>query len=76
MTIGICTTRKFTTVYVFTLGVGSISERSTLQKRVAQSITEVEYVTTSKPTNEAIWLDMFIMKIVLTQNVVNLHYDS
>ena len=36
--------RKSTTGYVFTLGGGCISWRSTLQKCVAQSTTEAEYV--------------------------------
>ncbi|OAE30804.1 hypothetical protein AXG93_857s1050 [Marchantia polymorpha subsp. ruderalis] len=68
--------RRSTTGYVFTLGGGSISWRSTLQKCVAQLTTEAEYVTAAEAAKEAIWLDKLIMKMGLTQGMVNLHCDS
>ncbi|OAE33501.1 hypothetical protein AXG93_1467s1030 [Marchantia polymorpha subsp. ruderalis] len=68
--------RRSTTGYVFTLGGGSISWRSTLQKCVAQSITEAEYVAVAEASKEAIWLDRLIIEMGLKQGVVNLHWDS
>ena len=40
--------RRSTTGYIFTLGGGCISWRSTLQKCVAQSTTEAEYVAVTE----------------------------
>ncbi|OAE29694.1 hypothetical protein AXG93_509s1470 [Marchantia polymorpha subsp. ruderalis] len=68
--------RRSTTGYVFTLGGGSISWRSTLQKCVAQSTTEAEYVAAAEAAKEAIWLDRLIMEMGLKHGVVNLHSDS
>ncbi|OAE30267.1 hypothetical protein AXG93_2956s1180 [Marchantia polymorpha subsp. ruderalis] len=68
--------RRSTTGYVFTLGGGSISWRSTLQKCLAQSTTEAEYVAAAEAAKEAIWLDRLIMEMGLKQNGVNLHCDS
>lgn len=67
---------RSTTGYVFTLGGGSISSRSTLQKCVTQSTTEAEYVAAAEAAKEAIWLNKLIMEMELTQSVINLHCDS
>lgn len=64
--------RRSTIKYVFTLGGGSISWRFTLHKRVAQFTMEAMYVVAAKTTKEAIWLDGLIMKMGLTQDVINL----
>lgn len=47
-----------------------------MQKCVAQSTTEAEYVAAAEAAKEAIWLDKLIMEMGLTQGVVNLHCDS
>lgn len=44
--------------------------------KVAQSITEVEYVAAAEVANEAIWFDKLIIEMKLKHEVVNLHYDS
>ncbi|OAE25327.1 hypothetical protein AXG93_4620s1410 [Marchantia polymorpha subsp. ruderalis] len=67
---------RSTTGYVFTFGGGSISWRSILQKCVAQSTTEAEYVAAAEAEKEVIWLDWLIMEMGLTQGVVDLHCDS
>ncbi|OAE30129.1 hypothetical protein AXG93_246s1000 [Marchantia polymorpha subsp. ruderalis] len=54
------------TGYVFTLGGGSISWGSILQKCVAQSTIEAEYVAATEAAKEAIWLDRLIMEMGLT----------
>lgn len=68
--------RKSTTGYVFTLGGGCISWRSTLQKCVAQSTTEAEYVAAAEAAKEAIWLDRLVTEMGLKQGLVQLHCDS
>ena len=68
--------RRSTTGYMFTLGGGCISWRSVLQKCVAQSTTEAEYVAAAEATKEAIWLNRLITEMGLTQASVNLHCDS
>ncbi|MCO5569008.1 hypothetical protein L7F22_022714 [Adiantum nelumboides] len=49
-------TRKSTSGYVFTLAGGAISWCSRLQKIVALSTTEAEYISATKASKEAIWL--------------------
>jgi ATP-binding cassette subfamily B (MDR/TAP) protein 1 len=68
--------RKSTTGYVFTLGGGCISWRSTLQKCVAQSTTEAEYVAVAEAAKEAVWLDKLVTEMGLPHDIVNLHCDS
>lgn len=68
--------RRSTTGYIFSLAGGSISWRSTLQKCVAQSTTEAEYVAVAEAAKEAIWLDRLVMEMGLPQTCVNLYYDS
>jgi hypothetical protein len=68
--------RRSTTGYMFTLGGGCISWRSTLQKCVAQSSTEAEYVAAAEAAKEAIWLNRLVTEMGLTQANVNLHCDS
>ena len=68
--------RRSTTGYVFTLGGGCISWRSTLQKCIAQSTTEAEYVAAAEATKEAIWLDRLVTEMGLPHEIVTLHCNS
>ena len=49
-------TRKFTSGYVYTLASGAISWCSRLQRIVALSTTEAEYISATEASKEAIWL--------------------
>ncbi|MCO5562840.1 hypothetical protein L7F22_016475 [Adiantum nelumboides] len=49
-------TRKSTSGYVFTLARGAVSWCSKLQKIVASSTTEAEYISATEASKEAIWL--------------------
>ncbi|MCO5603651.1 hypothetical protein L7F22_057802 [Adiantum nelumboides] len=49
-------TRKSTSGYVFTLAGGAVSWCSRLQKIVALSTTEAEYISATEASEEAIWL--------------------
>ena len=48
---------------MFTLGSGAISWRSVNQSCIADSTTEVEYVTTSEAAKEAVWLCKFLQNL-------------
>ena len=49
-------TRKSTSGYVFTIAGGAVSWCSRLQKIVALSTTEAEYISATEASKEAIWL--------------------
>ena len=53
-------TRRSTSGYVFTLSGGAVSWQSKLQKSVAQSSTEAEYVALSLAAKEGIWIRRFL----------------
>ena len=73
---GCLDTRRSTTGYVFTLGGGCISWKSTLQKCISQSTTEAEYVAAAEATKEAIWLDRLITEMGLEHGKMTLNCDS
>ena len=68
--------RKSTTEFVFTLGGITISWASNLQKIVTLSITEAEYVATTKVGKEMIWLHGFLDELGKKQEMRILHSDS
>ena len=49
-------TRKSTSGYIFTVAGGAVSWCSKLQKIVALSTTEAEYISATEASKEAIWL--------------------
>ena len=55
--------RKSTTEYVYTLGGTVISWVSKLQKIVAFSTTEAEYVAVTEASKEIIWLQTFLEEL-------------
>jgi ABC-type dipeptide/oligopeptide/nickel transport system permease subunit len=55
--------RNSTTGYVFTLGGAAISWVSRLQKNVALSITEAEYVAAVEACKEMTWLRSLIIEL-------------
>ena len=68
--------RKSTTRFVFTLGGTTISWALNLQKIVALSTIETEYVAATKVGNEMIWLDSFLDELGKKQELGILHSDS
>ncbi|PKA59147.1 Retrovirus-related Pol polyprotein from transposon TNT 1-94 [Apostasia shenzhenica] len=68
--------RKSTSGYVFTLGGTAISWMSKLQKCVALSTTEAEYVAISEAGKEIHWLISFLKEIGKEQNNSVLFSDS
>ena len=52
--------RKSTSRYVFTLGGGAISWRSTKQSCIANSTMEAKYVAACEAVKEVVWLKKFL----------------
>jgi ATP-binding cassette subfamily B (MDR/TAP) protein 1 len=68
--------RKSTTGYVYTLGGTAISWSSTLQKIVALSTTEAEYVAVSESAKEIVWLQSFLKELGKMNEKGTLYSDS
>ena len=69
-------TRRSTTGYVFTIGGTAISWASKLQKIVALSTTEAEYVALTEASKEMLWLDRFLEELGNKQDNCVLYSDS
>jgi hypothetical protein len=68
--------RKSTSGYVFTFGNTAISWMSRLQKCVALSTTEAEYIAISEAGKEMVWLKNFLKEIGKEQDKSVLFSDS
>lgn len=68
--------RKSTTGYVFTLGGTAISWGSKLQKVVALSTTEAEYIAVTEASKEMVWLQNFLGELGKGQTNSILYSDS
>lgn len=69
-------TRRSTSGVVFTFGGNTISWKSSLQKVVALSSTEAEYMALTDAANEAVWLKGLVSELGFAQGSVNIHCDS
>ena len=67
--------RKSITMYVYTLGGTTISWVSKLQKIIALSNIEAEYVAITKASKEIIWLQLFLEELGQKQENEVLHCD-
>jgi hypothetical protein len=68
--------RRSTTGYVFTTGGTAVSWISKLQKVVALSTIEAEYVVATEASKEMIWLQRFMEELGKKQENSRLYYDS
>jgi hypothetical protein len=68
--------RRSTTGYVFTIGGTTVSWISKLQKVVALSTTEAEYVASTEASKEMIWLQRFMEELGKKQENNRLYCDS
>ena len=68
--------RKSTTGYLFTFSGGAISWQSKLQKCVALSTTEAEYIAATEAGKEMIWLKRFLQELGLNQMEYIVYCDS
>ena len=68
--------RRSTTWYVFTIGGTSVSWISKMQKVVALSTTEAEYVAATEASKEMIWLQRFMEELGKKHENSRLYCDS
>jgi hypothetical protein len=68
--------RRRTTGYVFTIGGTTVSWISKVQKVVALSTTEAEYVAATEASKEMIWLQRFMEELRTKQENNRLYCDS
>ncbi|KAL5774045.1 hypothetical protein ACOSP7_011602 [Xanthoceras sorbifolium] len=68
--------RKSTTGYVYTLGGTAVSWVSQLQKIVALSTTEAEYVAVTEASKEMVWLQSFLEELGKKQEDNVLYCES
>ena len=62
--------------YLFTFVGAVVSWQLKLQKFVALSTTEAEYVAMTEAGKEMLWLKRFLQQLVMKQNKSIIHYDS
>ncbi|KAE8695859.1 U-box domain-containing protein 31 [Hibiscus syriacus] len=68
--------RRSTTGYVYTLGGTAVSWVSQLQKIVALSTTEAEYVAVTEASKEMVWFQSFLEELGKKQENIVLYCDS
>jgi len=68
--------RRSTTNYIFTVGTGAVSWMSRIQKIVALSTTEAEYVVVTEASKELIWLQGLLTELGFMQDKCALYSDS
>jgi hypothetical protein len=68
--------RRSTTGYIFTVGTSAVSWMSRIQKIVALSTTEAEYVAVTEASKELIWLQGLLTELGFIQEDNVLHSDS
>jgi hypothetical protein len=75
---GCLDTRRSTTGYMFTLAGGPISWSSAIQKVVAQSTCEAEYMALGEAVKEALWIKDFINDLgtIIRFDTVPIYVDN
>ncbi|KAH9309120.1 hypothetical protein KI387_037031, partial [Taxus chinensis] len=68
--------RRSTTGYIYTVGGTAMSWISRLQKLVALSTTEAEYVAATEASKEMIWLQQLLEELGHKQEECKLYSDS
>ena len=68
--------RKSTTGYLICFGNGAVSWQSKLQKCVALSTTEAEYIAITEACKELIWMKRFLHELGVRQERYMLFCDS
>ncbi|KAI4346140.1 hypothetical protein L6164_013215 [Bauhinia variegata] len=68
--------RKSTSGYMMTFAGGAVSWQSKLQKCVALSSTEVEYIAITEAGKELLWMKRFLQELDLNQERYVVHSDS
>ena len=69
-------TRNFTTSYGYSFAGAAVSWVSKLQKVVALSTTEAEYIAATEACKEMLWMQRFLGELGIKQDKYVLHCDS
>ncbi|KAL3640704.1 hypothetical protein CASFOL_015672 [Castilleja foliolosa] len=73
---GCAESRKSTTGYVFTCLGGAISWKARLQKVVALSSTEAEFIAATEAVKEAMWFKGVIKELLNRNDVITVYCDN
>ena len=73
---GDCDSRKSTSGFLMTFAGGAVSWQSRLQKCVALSTTEAEYIAVTEACKEALWMKKFLQELGLQQERYIVYCDS
>ena len=68
--------RRSTTGFVYIFNGGAVSWNSKLQKTVAASTSEAEYMAASNAVKEALWLKMLLKDLGITTGAMMINCDS
>lgn len=68
--------RKSTSGCLMIFGGGAISWQIRLQKCIALSSTEAEYIAATEACKEILWLQKFLQELGMKQDRYNLYCDS
>jgi hypothetical protein len=68
--------RKSTSRYLITFAERAVSWQSKLQKCIALSTTEAEYIAITEVSKELLWIKKFLQKLGFQQEKYVLYYDS
>ena len=68
--------RKSTTGFLYTFAGGAVSWQSRLQRCVALSTTEAEYIAIAEGGKEMLWLKRFLEELGFKQKEYKVHCDS
>ena len=68
--------RKSTSGFLFTFAGGAVTWQSKLQKCVALSTTEAEYIAVAEAGKEMLWLMRFLQELGFEQKEYKIHCDS
>lgn len=68
--------RKSTSGYLITFAGGAVSWQSKLQKCVALSTTEAEYIAITEACKEMLWMKRFLIELGINQNQYIVYCDS
>ena len=68
--------RKSTSGYLITFSRGAVSWQSKLQKRVALSSIEAEFIAVTKVCKELLWMKKFVQELGFKQDTYVMFYDN